>query len=132
MPFGGKGRESVRECLEFMADYTVDHFFTEEDHMPKHEYPEYGEHKLACVELTARVAAFIKTYAQEGVTTELLPTAILVHGNWTRDHIRDMGQLMGRFLPPTPARLDMFPLQALRLEHGDGLQEVGPGGSGLI
>ena len=114
----GKGREAIRECLEFMADYTVNHFATEEDYMRKYNFSGYTEHKQAHDELTAKVLEFIGQYKGEGVTTELLVSVILDLGNWTRDHIRDMDQRLGQFILAEQASVATLSLQERRVQAG--------------
>ncbi len=111
----GKGRQSIREALEFMANYTVSHFATEEQYMRSYEFPGYAEHKQAHDDLTAEVLAFIGQYSTEGVTTDLLVSVILKLGNWTRDHIRDMDKQMGLFILAKRASSTMLPLPDARL-----------------
>ena len=111
----GTGQESLQEALEFMANYTVSHFATEEHYMRTYEFPGYAEHKQAHDDLTAEVLAFIGQYSTQGVSTELLVSVILKLGNWTRDHIRDMDKQMGLFILAKRASSTMLPLTDERL-----------------
>jgi hemerythrin len=94
----GKGQDFMIHALEFMAQYTVNHFATEEEYMIKYSYPGYIEHKKAHDELTAQVIDFLKDYDKKGMDTTLLVTVILELGNWIKDHVRDMDQQLGRFI----------------------------------
>jgi hemerythrin len=94
----GKGKDFIRDALRFMANYTVNHFATEEAYMRQHDFPGYIEHKKAHDELTAQVIDFVKSCEEKGVTTDTLVAVILGLGTWTKDHIRGMDQALGRFL----------------------------------
>lgn len=94
----GKGKEFTNQALQFMANYTVNHFATEEAYMRTYAYPGYTEHKKVHDDLTTQVVEFIRSYNEKGITTELLVTMVLELGNWTRDHIREMDRKLGQFL----------------------------------
>jgi hemerythrin-like metal-binding protein len=94
----GKGKDVIKEALQFMAHYTVSHFATEEAYMRKFSFPGYIVHKKAHDELTAQVTDFVKTCEEKGVTTDTLVAVILGLGRWTKDHIRGMDQELGEFL----------------------------------
>jgi hemerythrin len=94
----GKGQDFIIHALEFLAQYAVNHFATEEEYMMKYSYPGYKEHKKAHDDFTAQVIDFIKDYDAKGINTTLLVTVILELGNWTKDHIRDKDQELGRFI----------------------------------
>lgn len=103
----GKGKDYIQEALAFMANYTVEHFATEETYMRNFSYPRFIEHKKAHDDLTAQVKDFVKTCSEQGVTTETLVSVVLGLGNWTKEHIRGMDQELGRFLIAKSAEQDV-------------------------
>ncbi len=94
----GKGQDFMKQALDFMANYTINHFATEESYMRRYGYLGYAEHKKAHDELTAEVTGFIAVCEKKGISTDLLVSVILRLGNWTKDHIRDMDQALGQFI----------------------------------
>ncbi len=94
----GKGKEFIKDALKFLANYTVNHFATEEAYMRNFSYAGYIDHKRVHDELTAQVNEFVKSCEDQGVTTDTLVSVILGLGNWIKDHIRGMDQKLGRFL----------------------------------
>jgi hemerythrin len=94
----GKGKEFMKDALLFLANYTVNHFATEEDYMRKYSFAGYIAHKKAHDDLTAQVTDFVNGYDENGITTDLLVSVILGLGNWTWEHIRGMDQELGQFL----------------------------------
>jgi hemerythrin-like metal-binding protein len=94
----GKGKGAIRELLEFTANYAVTHFGTEEKCMQRYGYPGYVEHKKLHDDFTAGVVKFLGEYDENGITTDMVVTVISGLGKWTREHIRDVDQELGRFL----------------------------------
>lgn len=94
----GNGKDAVKEMLSFTADYAVNHFAMEEKYMLKHGYPGYVAHKKLHDDFTADVVKFLKEYESGGATAEVVVSVVLNLGNWTRDHIRDTDQELGKFL----------------------------------
>jgi hemerythrin len=94
----GKGKTVIQEKLQFLANYAVTHFTTEENYMVQYNYPNYTVHKKAHDDFTAGVVSFLKVYELEGAKTDMLVSVVQDLGTWTREHIRDMDQEMGKFL----------------------------------
>ncbi len=94
----GKGKNIIEEKLRFLAGYAVTHFSTEEKYMVKYNFPDYPAHKKLHDDFTAGVVDFLKVYERNGATTDMLVSAVQDLGTWTREHIRDMDQEMGKYL----------------------------------
>lgn len=94
----GKGKNVIEEKLRFLAGHAVTHFSTEEKFMVNYNFPDYPAHKKLHDDFTACVADFLKVYERNGATTDMLVSMVQDLGAWTRDHIRDMDQEMGKFL----------------------------------
>jgi hemerythrin len=94
----GKGKDSIKEGIIFLADYVVNHFATEEKFMRQYEFPDYPDHKKAHDNFTADVTTFIKEYGIKEISSELLVSVVIKLGDWTRDHIRGMDHELGTFL----------------------------------
>jgi hemerythrin len=94
----GNGKDAVKEMLGFTANYAVNHFATEEKYMLKYGYPGYGAHKKLHDDFTADVVKFLEEYENGRATAEVVVSVVLNLGNWTREHIRDTDQELGKFL----------------------------------
>jgi hemerythrin len=94
----GKGKDAIREMLEFTTNYAVSHFATEERHMQRHGFPGYSEHKKLHEDFTADVLKFLHDYDRNGASTEMVVDVISSLGNWTREHIRATDQELGKLL----------------------------------
>jgi hemerythrin len=94
----GKGKTVIQTKLRFMANYVATHFATEETYMVRYNFPDYPIHKKAHDDFTVRVVDFLKVYEWEGARIDTLVSVVQRLGTWTRDHIRDLDQEMGKFL----------------------------------
>ena len=76
---------AVREVLAEVSNYTLYHFFAEEDLMAKHGYPEYDAHRKEHLELTAKTFHLMSTaYGGHGAIGQEVYD-FLVH--WLTNHI---------------------------------------------
>ena len=94
----GKGKDAIKEKLDFTANYAVTHFATEEKYMQRYGFPGYVAHKKLHDDFTADVVKFLGEYESKGASTEVVVQVISSLGNWTREHIRDTDQVLGEFL----------------------------------
>jgi hemerythrin len=94
----GKGKDSIKQLLDFTANYAVTHFSTEEKYMKQYDYPGYLDHKKLHDDFTADVVKFLQKYETGEVSTEMVVSVISSLGTWTREHIRATDQYLGKFL----------------------------------
>jgi hemerythrin-like metal-binding protein len=94
----GKGKNIIEEKLRFLAGYAVTHFSTEEKYMVNYNFPDFTAHKKLHDDFTAGVVDFLKVYERNGAKTDMLVSVVQDLGTWTREHIRDMDQEMGKYL----------------------------------
>ena len=94
----GKGRESIGKSLNFLANYTVEHFQTEEEIMKTSGYPGYDEHKRLHDSLVGEVSEFIQKFDFEELAHSEVLEVVNRIGNWTREHVRMMDQKLGAWL----------------------------------
>lgn len=91
----GQGRDVIKETLEEMIDYTVEHFAMEEKLMLETNYPLYQEHKKIHDKLTQEV----KEIAEKFTDGDRFVTIELSHflTKWLIHHIKGQDQKMIRF-----------------------------------
>jgi hemerythrin-like metal-binding protein len=94
----GKGKSSVQEKMQVLVNHAVTNFTTEENYMIRYNFPNYAIHKKAHDDFASGIVNFLKSYELEGVKTDTLVSVVQDLGSWTRDHIRDMDQEVGKFL----------------------------------
>jgi hemerythrin-like metal-binding protein len=92
----GKGNEVVRQVLEALTSYTVDHFAFEEKLFAKHGYVELDAHRAAHEKLIARVSQFVEEW-KSGRATMGSELFMFLRG-WLNGHTRGSDRAAGRFL----------------------------------
>ncbi len=94
----GKGAEALGSMLDFLVQYTVEHFADEEAYMIAHEYPDYENHKLVHDDFVREVGQLVKQYEAGEMSSSLVMELVNKLGDWTRHHIRDVDQKLGAYL----------------------------------
>ena len=96
----GKGKKEVRGIIEFLSDYVVEHFSTEEKYMKLYSYDEtkkkfhFTQHKRFVEDVTQ----FKKNFEEKGVSSAL---AIEVQNKmviWLLNHIKRVDKELAEFL----------------------------------
>ena len=95
----GSNYEHVSHMIDFLKEYVVIHFNTEEDLMLQYNYPDYLSHKAEHIKFTKKIAKIEKDYkeAKKGclyLTLEIQEEVI----NWLLNHIKKSDQKLGYFL----------------------------------
>jgi hemerythrin-like metal-binding protein len=92
----GKGNDVVRQVLEALTNYTVEHFAFEEKLFADHGYRELKAHQEAHEKLVARVSSFVEEWTQ-GRATMGAELFMFLRG-WLNGHIRGSDRAAGRYL----------------------------------
>ena len=91
----GNAKNQVRVSLEFLIDYTVDHFQSEERLMREMDYPRLGEHMGEHARLMEQVRD-LQTELLEGKPVTMDVTIFLAE--WLKVHIHDSDMAYVYFL----------------------------------
>ena len=94
----GTEKAEVLSALEFLADYVVTHFRTEERKMSRHYYPDYDAHKAQHDEFKAVVRDLKARIDREGVALATVTNLNHLLVDWLVKHIRRSDKAMGQFL----------------------------------
>ena len=96
----GRAKEEVLKVIEFLDEYVVIHFRTEEMFMLNYAYPKYQFHKTKHEWFKEEFSAIRKKLEKEGAT----PGVIILSNNllitWFCNHIRTIDAELGRYLKP--------------------------------
>ena len=95
---GNITREEMVDVLGFIADYTDEHFSTEEKMMELADYPEYEQHKQQHLWFMNEVNELIKEYIINGVSDRLKSNIQQVLIDWLVGHIKGTDKKLGEFL----------------------------------
>jgi len=94
----GKGKNEIKDTLDFLEEYVIKHFNDEEEIQKKNNYPKYNlqhqQHEAFKEELKKLRATFDKT-------GESVLLALNIQGkiiNWVKNHIMTLDKELGEFL----------------------------------
>ena len=94
----GAETETLRGTLDFLVDYTVQHFSDEEALQQRCGYPGYERHKRLHEEFAVNVGLFVQRFEASGSTAELLKDLNKTVANWFVDHILTEDRKIGEHL----------------------------------
>jgi hemerythrin len=83
-----RGKEELTKSLNFLNDYTIKHFFDEEQIQQKCNYPDYNNHKTLHEAFKATVRDMKVRLIMKGATTELINEVRSKIGDWLITHIK--------------------------------------------
>jgi hemerythrin len=95
---GGRGRAQVGGTLNFLGQYVVEHFYTEEQLMLTSGYPEYAKHRKQHDGFKKELARLGDMFLSSGATTTLFTKLNRFVCEWLMDHVRSSDMAFGRFL----------------------------------
>jgi hemerythrin len=98
---------AVGRALDFLGDYTVSHFDTEERLMEHHAYPGAAAHREAHAGFVRTFGRLRFDYDLDGLTegmSELIGGWMI---DWLKHHILDMDRALGRFIVASGAAQDV-------------------------
>lgn len=94
----GKGKDTVGETIQFLADYVVYHFGCEEKLMQQFNYPDYSSHKAMHDQFVQRFVEVQNRFKSDGVSVMIVLAVNQMVVKWLNDHIRKVDKLLGAFL----------------------------------
>ncbi|AEF84096.1 hemerythrin [Treponema primitia ZAS-2] len=85
----GQGKtEEIKKSLDFLNNYTIKHFFDEEQIQKKYNYPDYENHKKLHEHFKATIRDLSHQLILNGVTPELTDRLCKTAGDWLVGHIK--------------------------------------------
>jgi hemerythrin-like metal-binding protein len=84
----GKGAEELEKSLNFLNDYTIKHFFDEEQVQQKYNYPDYPNHKKLHENFKITVRDLKVKMIMKGASEELINEVRAKIGDWLITHIK--------------------------------------------
>lgn len=83
----GEGHITLVSALKFLNDYTVKHFFDEEELQLQYNYPDYEKHKKLHASFKLTVAGLSTQLSENGISEELVASLNSKIGAWLMNHI---------------------------------------------
>jgi hemerythrin len=84
----GKGKEELSKSLDFLTNYTIKHFFEEEQIQQKYQYPEYTNHKKYHDAFKVVIRDLTVRLIMKGVSDDLIAEVHEQVGDWLVNHIK--------------------------------------------
>jgi len=94
----GKGSDEVSGILDFLKEYTINHFKDEEIIMRDYKYPQYSMHRMCHEDFKITVEDFSRQLRKEGPSEELIVKLTTTLGDWLTTHIRIDDARMAEFI----------------------------------
>ena len=91
-------KDEVEKTLEFMKNYVVTHFNSEEEFQKEIDYPDYEKHKEIHEEFKAGIEEYVKRFEEEGITEELAQEFSGKIMTWLINHVAGTDQKIGEYL----------------------------------
>ena len=91
----GEGVDKVQETLNFLVNYTVQHFNDEEILQLQYKYPDYTRHKQLHEDFKATVGALVKKFKESGSSEELSSDVNKIVVHWLVKHIKQEDKRIG-------------------------------------
>jgi len=84
----GRGKDEIYNTLNFLNQYTIMHFMTEEKLQKETGYPDYLAHKKIHDDFKATVKDLTNKLIEKGPVKELIDAAVKTVGDWLITHIK--------------------------------------------
>jgi hemerythrin len=94
----GRAKEEVLRLMDFLDEYVVIHFRTEELYMIQYRYPKYQFHKTKHEWFKKEFAAIGNKLEREGATPEVIILSNNLLITWFSSHIRTTDTALGSYL----------------------------------
>jgi len=94
----GKGSEEVINVVNFLTEYVVKHFSSEENLQKRYGYPQYDEHKKMHDNFVKDVENIKKEIEMHGVSQKTVITVNRKIVDWLTGHITSVDRKLGEFL----------------------------------
>jgi hemerythrin len=94
----GLGKNQIYTTLDFLSEYTIMHFKTEEDLQKEYGYPDYALHKQCHDEFKSTIYDTLQTLHKKGPEKELIDSVVKTVGDWLITHIKGSDIEMAAYL----------------------------------
>ena len=91
----GKSKDFIGQMLDFLGDYTQQHFRDEEAYMTSIRYPELATQKAAHKNFIAEITKLKKEYQTSGGNISLIINANQMVVEWLTKHISGLDKKIG-------------------------------------
>ncbi|GMO26675.1 MAG: cache domain-containing protein [Termitinemataceae bacterium] len=94
----GKGKNELKKAMDFLNDYTIKHFFEEEQLQKKYEYPDFENHHILHEGFKKTLRGLFHELLLKGVSEKLLADVKRKVAGWLIAHIKVQDVRLGAFI----------------------------------
>jgi hemerythrin len=94
----GLGEDEIYTTLDFLSEYTVMHFKTEENLQLEYGYPDFSAHKKSHDEFKTTIYDLLYLLQEKGPEKELIDIVAQTVGEWLVTHIKGSDIEMAAYL----------------------------------
>ncbi|MCL4499004.1 MAG: bacteriohemerythrin [Chloroflexi bacterium] len=94
----GLGKFHLDKTINFLGEYVVSHFGTEEKYMKQLNYPRYASHKIEHDAFVKQFGQLKKTLDNGEITTVTVIQVQRQLMDWLKNHIGNVDKALGAFL----------------------------------
>jgi hemerythrin len=94
----GKGCDEIIPLIQFLEDYVVVHFETEQKHMTQYKYPGLFEHQREHDEFVQKYLEAKRSFKQDGSCSAWVIRFQYLLRDWIKKHIAEQDMAMGKYL----------------------------------
>jgi hemerythrin len=84
----GRGKEELKKSLDFLNNYTIKHFFDEEQLQQQYKYPDFENHKTYHNEFKKAIRDLSVAMIMKGASETLVNDVQHTIGDWLVNHIK--------------------------------------------
>jgi hemerythrin-like metal-binding protein len=93
-----KSRDEVKKSLDFLSEYTIKHFFDEEQLQKQYGYPDYQNHRELHEGFKKTVRELQHDFILNGVSDKLISDVEEKVGQWLIAHIKNQDVKIGAYI----------------------------------
>jgi hemerythrin len=93
-----QGRDKIMETLQFLKEYTIEHFGSEEELMGEIDFPELAEHRKTHADFVKTVLELEETINAKGVSVLSTIKLNRTLTDWLVNHINKCDKLIGEYM----------------------------------
>ena len=90
--------EELRQLVDFLYEYAVEHFGAEEEHMRRTRFPGYARHKAEHDRFISDLLRLAREHERKGAGAFMALKVSHWLGQWLRDHVSGTDAELGKFL----------------------------------
>ena len=104
--WNGTGQAEAIRIIDFLGNYVIEHFGTEEELMMSTGYPELASHKGVHDAFIQRFLEIRSRFDQEGMKSEIALSILDEVCEWLRNHIKNLDMRLAAFVRQKAAGTD--------------------------